>query len=132
MKIVTAVIGILINDRNDVLIALRPPHVTYPGVWEFPGGKIEQDETPETALIRELKEEIGIDVKTCEFFLKTIHDTAKKQTTLHAYKILKFHGSPYGAETQEIRWVPINTLKNYEFPKANASVIRALELAVYF
>ena len=83
-------------------------------------------------MIRELKEEIGIDVKTCEFFLKTIHDTAKKQTTLHAYKILKFHGSPYGAETQEIRWVPINTLKNYEFPKANASVIRALELAVYF
>lgn len=122
------VVGLLCNDKNEVLIALRPPHVVHPGVWEFPGGKVEPNETLENALIREFQEEIGITITRSEFFLKIKKTFPEKNILLilHTFQILEFQGEPHGHENQEIRWVPKNTLLNYTFPEANAGIVQAL------
>ena len=117
------VIGLLFNNQEEALIALRPSHVVEPGVWEFPGGKVEKNETLENALIREYREEIGIEI-TRVVFLFTID--ASPTLKLHVFRIESYTGSPRGCENQEIRFVPIQTLKEYEFPKANAEIIRKL------
>lgn len=126
MKILNVVVGILFNKNNHVLIALRPPHVVQPGVWEFPGGKVEENESLENALIREYQEEIGITVLRAEFFLEIKKNLPDKQLILHTFKILEFSGEPKGCENQEIRFVPVNTLKNYTFPDANSEIIKVL------
>jgi 8-oxo-dGTP diphosphatase len=128
MKNLNVVVGILLNEQNEVLIALRPPHVVQPGVWEFPGGKVEENESLENALIREFHEEIGIKITKAEFFLKIEKPFPTKNILLqlHTFKVLEFHGTPRGCENQEIRWVKINTLNNYTFPEANADIVRAL------
>src|SRR3990167_414879 len=122
MKIRNVVVGILFNKNNDVLIALRPQHVIQPGVWEFPGGKVEENESLENALIREFEEEIGITITRAEFFLEIKKSFPEKNILLilHAFKIAEFYGIPQGIENQEIRWVKIDTLKNYTFPDANS------------
>lgn len=146
-KLLNVVVGILFNKKNEVLIALRPLHVVQSGVWEFPGGKVEANETLENALIREFYEEIGIEILDLKFFLKIKKDFSTNQKTtlsetpnvtgvarlsqrekliLHAFKILKFRGTPQGRENQEIRWVKTNTLKNYTFPALNAKIINQL------
>ncbi|MCX7125673.1 MAG: 8-oxo-dGTP diphosphatase MutT [Gammaproteobacteria bacterium] len=126
MKILNVVVGILFNKNNHVLISLRPPHVVQPGVWEFPGGKVEENESLENALIREYQEEIGITVLRAEFFLEIKKNLPDKQLILHTFKILEFSGEPKGCENQEIRFVPVNTLKNYTFPDANSEIIKVL------
>ena len=124
----SVVVGILFNEKNEVLIALRPPHVVQPGIWEFPGGKVEKNETLKNALIREFREEIGIEIIHAKFFLKVEkHFPEKKlKLILHAFRILDYLGVPQGCENQEIRWVPINTVVNYTFPEANIDIIQAL------
>ncbi len=122
------VVGILLNEKEEVLIALRPPHVVQPGIWEFPGGKVEKNETLENALIREYQEEIGITITRSEFFLKIEKFFPEKnlKLILHTFRILDYLGIPQGCENQEIRWVPINALVNYTFLEANSGIIQAL------
>lgn len=122
------VVGVLINEKGEVLIALRPPHVVQPGLWEFPGGKVEPGESLENALIREFHEEIGVDVQRLTFLLKIERFFPEKRLHLylHAFRILQYSGIPAGCENQEIRWVPIHTLKNYTFPEANAGIVELL------
>lgn len=128
MKNLNVVVGLLLNDQNEVLIALRPPHVVQPGVWEFPGGKVEKNESLENALIREFQEEVGITITRSEFFLEIQKPLHEKNILLilHTFKIVEFEGVPHGCENQEIRWVKTNTLNQYEFPKANSDIIHAL------
>src|SRR3990167_5073703 len=104
MKNLNVVVGILFNENNDVLIALRPPHVVQPGVWEFPGGKVELNETLENALIREFHEEIGIEITHSEFFLEIKKEFPEKNILLilHTFRVHEFHGTPHGKENQEI------------------------------
>lgn len=128
MQPLHVVVGVLMNEKNEVLIALRPPHVTQPGVWEFPGGKVEANESLEHALIREFQEEIGITIVDSTFFLEVQKEFPEKNRLLilHAFYIHAFDGVPHGRENQEIRWAPIDTLNNYIFPKANAKIVQAL------
>lgn len=133
MKSLHVVVGIILRQtglmQNEVLIALRPPHVVQPGVWEFPGGKVEENETLENALIREFHEEIGIDVQRSEFFLKIEKSIVEKNMllVLHVFRIHQFHGTPHGREGQEIRWVTIDSLNQYTFPAANAEIVSFLQ-----
>jgi 8-oxo-dGTP diphosphatase len=125
------VVGLVFNEKKEILIALRPPHVVQPGIWEFPGGKVEKNETLENALIREFREEVGIEITDATFFLKIEKYFPAKnlQLHLHTFRVLSFSGTPYGRENQTVRWVTIQSLRQYTFPEANADIILALENA---
>lgn len=122
------VVGVLCNAQDEVLIALRPAHVVQSGLWEFPGGKVEPGESLENALIREFQEEIGITITRSEFLLEVRKTFLEKKILLilHTFRILTFEGEPYGREKQEIRWVSKTTLHHYQFPEANADIVRVV------
>lgn len=125
---IDVVIGILKNTDNKVLIACRPPNVVQPGLWEFPGGKVEPNETLAAALNREFQEEIGIQVIASTHFLSLEYQTDTRHLHLHSFEITTYQGEPYGRENQEVRWVSIDELSQYAFLQANAPIIASLRL----
>jgi len=122
------VVGIIINPLNQILIAQRLAHQEAAGVWEFPGGKVEADESAYHALLRELKEEIGIDVTSAEKWLEISYQYPQKLVLLDTWMVKAFAGEPIGAEGQPIRWVAINELESYTFPGGNKKIIEKLLL----
>ena len=121
------VAGILMNAQGQILVALRPNHVPQGGLWEFPGGKLEPDETSLQALQRELREEIGIEVKSADIFSTVEHVYHDKQVILEAFRIHAFTGEPTGKEGQEIEWIFPSELSQRNFPAANREIIARLE-----
>ncbi|MGM0507370.1 MAG: 8-oxo-dGTP diphosphatase MutT, partial [Bacteroidota bacterium] len=121
-------VGILINDRNETLIALRPEDVMLGGLWEFPGGKQKKGESIEETVRRELKEELGIHIDSLEPFHKLNHAYSHFKITLHAWtcRIAPGSQSPTAKSSQEIRWVPLDSLESYPFPKANRTLVTRL------
>lgn len=119
-------VGIIIN-QSQILIAERPSHTTYPGLWEFPGGKIEVNETQEQALTRELFEEVGIHVVSSHPLITTHYSIDNRTVTLEVSLVLNYQGEPYGKEGQIIRWVATEELTNYQFPPANTIIVAELQ-----
>jgi len=122
----TIAVGIIVNQKSEVLIALRPDDVMLGGMWEFPGGKKKTDETIREAVKRELKEELGVDVTIDRFFMKLNHAYSHFIITLHAYICKIVAGKPKAAASQDIRWVDIDALSDYPFPKANRKLTEKL------
>ena len=116
----------LIIKNQQVLISLRPSHVHQGGLWEFPGGKLEKNETAEQALYREIKEELAIDIISAKTFMKIQHDYSDKSVLLDILKVDDFTGEPQGAEGQEIKWQPLSDLKIEDFPQANRAIVHRL------
>ena len=115
----------LIDPDGRVLLAKRPEGKTLAGLWEFPGGKVEDGETPETALIRELKEELGINVvQSC---LAPLTFASHAYETFHLlmplYVCRRWQGIARPLENQELKWVRAQDLKNYPMPPADAPLI---------
>lgn len=112
-------VGIVMNEDKEVLIALRPEDAMLGGMWEFPGGKQEEDEEMEQTVIRELKEELGVDVAITKPFMKLDHAYSHFKITMHAYLCELVDGKPNPQSSQEIKWISIDELEDYPFPKAN-------------
>ncbi len=127
MKRVHVVAGVIINDDKQLLIARRPLTLHQGGKWEFPGGKVENDENAQQALIRELKEEVNLDVKSTKPMLEISHDYPDKQVLLDIHWVNDFTGIAKGLEGQEIAWVTQDTIGNYEFPAANVEIVKRLQ-----
>ncbi|CAM4454032.1 MAG: 8-oxo-dGTP diphosphatase [Legionellaceae bacterium] len=127
MKILNVSIGIIFNEKNEILVALRAANADWGGYWEFPGGKIEEGETSEKALIRELFEELDIEVITLSPFLVVEHDYQKHKILLHVFKVIDFLRQPIGKEGQELRWVMLDELPSLKFPSGNQIILQALE-----
>jgi 8-oxo-dGTP diphosphatase len=127
-NIVHVAVAVIVNDSNEVCISLRHKDSHQGGLWEFPGGKVEANETVEQALNRELKEELGLDIKRSRHFITIVHDYNDKEVCLHVRKILSFHGQPVGVEGQPIKWLKVSKLSDYDFPAANLAIIKALQL----
>lgn len=126
MHVVAAVIS---NNEGQVFIAKRPDDKHQGGLWEFPGGKLEQGETPEQGLARELEEELGIVVKHCSPLIRFRHDYPDKSVLLDVWRVDAFTGEAHGREGQETAWVSVAELDKYEFPVANKPIITAARLA---
>ena len=119
------VAGIILNEKKDqIFITKRPEKLHKGGFWEFPGGKVEADESAEQGLVRELQEEIDITAKKIELFEHFDFDYTDKSLTFDFFLVLSFDGNPYGKEGQEGKWVTIRDLKDYRFPEANEPCIR--------
>ena len=125
-SIVHVVVGVLLNDNQQVLIALRPVQSHQGGLWEFPGGKVEEGESVEYALNREFEEELGISVLACTELTQIRHEYIDKPVLLDVWRIEKYSGTPKGREGQVIEWRALSKLRAEDFPKANERIIRVL------
>ncbi|MFJ5450831.1 8-oxo-dGTP diphosphatase MutT [Pectobacterium carotovorum] len=126
-KQLSVAVGIIRNAEQQYFIARRPDGVHMAGMWEFPGGKVEEGETPEQALIRELHEETGIEASAPQALNDKTFSTPERIITLHFFLVETWQGEPYGREGQESRWVSVEELREEEFPPANAEMIRWLK-----
>ena len=103
--IVEVAVGVLVKPDSAILLGQRPDGKPYAGYWEFPGGKIEQDETLFQALHRELVEEIGISILDAEEFMTLEHDYPHAYVRLHVCLVMRWTGEPKGLEKQSLAWL---------------------------
>ena len=118
----------LIDVDSRVLLARRPEGKKMAGLWEFPGGKLNPGETPEQAVIRELREELGIDVaKACLApFAFASHDYGRFHLLMPLFLCRRWTGTPSGLEGQALAWVPPRRLAEYDMPPADKPLIPLL------
>jgi len=111
----------LVNEKNEVLISLRKNKKKYDGFWEYPGGKVEEDETLEQAIVREIKEEINLEIsKNCIAPLTFAVDKyGESETVLFLYICRKWEGSITSLLDQRIKWVKPIDLAEYQMPAPN-------------
>lgn len=126
-KRIHVAVGVISDGADRILIARRAEHLHQGGLWEFPGGKVESNETVEQALQRELFEELAITVNEQEPLLTIEHDYTDKAVLLDVWWISEFAGEPQGREGQPLQWVPIESLHEFEFPAANKPIIVAIQ-----
>jgi len=128
VKMVLVAAVALVDADGRVLLAQRPEGKSMAGLWEFPGGKIEQGETPEAALIRELQEELGIDTwASCLAPLSfASHAYADFHLLMPLFICRKWQGQPQSREGQALKWVRPDDLRNYPMPAADLPLIPVL------
>lgn len=119
-------IAIITDEKSRYLIAKRPEHVMLGGLWEFPGGKQEKGESVEQTIIREIAEELGVEIQVRELLEPVKHIYSHFSVTLHPGLCDIINGEPAARESQEIKWVEKSELKNYAFPKANIKIFKQL------
>ncbi|MFN8377701.1 MAG: A/G-specific adenine glycosylase [Anaerolineae bacterium] len=118
--------GLIWNDRGQLLIAQRPLHGLLGGLWEFPGGKVEPDESLEDCLRRELWEELAIEVEVGDLFCVVRHAFTHFSITLHTFNCRYLSGDPQPLGVQAFNWVEPGQLAAYAFGKADRQVITHL------
>ncbi len=121
-------VGVIKDKEGNILISLRDKSSHQGGLWEFPGGKVELKEPVEQALIRELKEELGISVQALTPLIKINHQYTDLNVLLDVWTVTLFSGNPTGCEGQEIKWVSPEDLIKHSFPEANYPIITAARL----
>jgi 8-oxo-dGTP diphosphatase len=117
VKRVHVAAAVIRDGSGQILIARRADSQHQGGLWEFPGGKVEADESVETALARELHEELGIVVGAARPLIKIRHDYPDKQVLLDVWEVSAFTGEPHGAEGQPLAWVAPATCRVTSFRK---------------
>jgi 8-oxo-dGTP diphosphatase len=123
MLVVTA--GIICS-KNKILIARRAPGKHLGGLWELPGGKLEEGESAEECLSRELKEELGITVDVGNFFMENQHQYGDRTILLKAYLCDLVSGDVILNDHDQVEWVSISEFEKYTFAPADIPFIKAL------
>ncbi len=121
-------VAVVVNERNEVLLALRPEDKHQGGLWEFPGGKVEAGEGVVQALERELLEEVGIGVKQARPLIQIRHHYGDKSVWLDVWRVERFDGEAHGREGQAVEWVAPERLHERRFPAANRAIVTAVQL----
>lgn len=122
------VVGVCRDYDGRMLIALRPEDKMLGGLWEFPGGKVEQGESKEQALTRELREELGVMISVGEKITEIKHAYSHFKITLNAYecRIEPDQPEPKPKASKELKWIQPEELENHPFPKANRKLTMLL------
>lgn len=130
MKKTIRVVGAVIyNDRNEILCALRSPKMSLPNLWEFPGGKIEPNESPEQSLVREIEEELGCRIEVHAHIETTLHEYEAIHVELATYRSEIVAGQPVAKEHAELRWVPIPHLEQLDWAPADIPAVQKIKRA---
>lgn len=128
-KILLVAACALVDQDGRILLAQRPEGKSLAGLWEFPGGKVEQGETPEETLVRELDEELGITTKIA--CLAPLTFASHTYETFHLlmplYVCRRYEGIPHGREGQKVKWVKPQALREYPMPPADEPLIPYLQ-----
>lgn len=128
-KIVYVSAAALVDAQGRILLARRPEGRPMAGLWEFPGGKIEPGETPEAALIRELKEELDIGISFLDLAPLTFasHDYSSFHLFMPVFLCRAWKGAPRSKEMQELTWVYPQDLNQYTMPPADIPLIPLIQ-----
>lgn len=122
----TEVVAALIWDGNRFMACQRPAHKARGLQWEFVGGKVEPGETKEQALIRECREELGVTVSVGEVFLDVVHEYPDLTVHLTLFHAAITQGTPQKLEHQDIRWITVEEIDQYEFCPADEEILNRL------
>lgn len=123
MKIEVAV-AVIVDKQRRFLITQRPLHASHGGCWEFPGGKLENEETSMSALIREVKEEVDLDVHQYQLLGEVNHQYSDRVVKLIVFLVTHFSGDPSCKEGQlAMKWANLDELNPEDFPAANQEII---------
>jgi 8-oxo-dGTP diphosphatase len=122
-------VGVIRNDRDEVLVARRHDHLHQGGLWEFPGGKIHAGESTLEALGRELLEELDIRVAAASPLIDVEHSYPDRRVRLEVWLVESFAGTPRGMQQQPLSWIAVDALDPACFPAANVPIIAALRAA---
>ena len=130
--VVDVAVGVLLQADGQFLLTSRPEGKVYAGYWEFPGGKVEDNETPEQALVRELHEELGItvDIADLEPLAFASHTYDDFHLLMPLFDCPRWQGELKGREGQALAWVSAADLNNYDMPPADLPLIEPLRRAL--
>lgn len=122
-----AAVAIIEDEHKRILITRRPAHVPHGGKWEFPGGKLEQGESGESALVREIKEEVGLDIHEFTLLGEVTYDYPEIKVTLFVYHVTAFQGEAICCENQmDLRWEVRDNLHQFDFLAANQHILKLI------
>lgn len=120
------VVAAIIIDNNKILIVRRSDKMKLAGMWEFPGGKIEQGESEEQCIIREIKEELNINISIHRHFLNNKYKYEFGEIYLSSYICKIENGSIKLSEHDDYKWISVNELINFKFAPADESIVKKL------
>ena len=123
----TEVVAALIWDKDKFMICQRPEHKVRGLLWEFVGGKVEQGETKEQALIRECQEELAVTLSVGNVFMDVVHEYPDLTVHLTLFNAAIAEGVPQKLEHNDIKWITPSEIPNYEFCPADKEILLALQ-----
>ncbi|HEX7129478.1 MAG TPA: 8-oxo-dGTP diphosphatase MutT [Rhodanobacteraceae bacterium] len=124
--------GVLTDARGRVLLMQRLPGKHLAGLWEFPGGKLEPGETVGRALVRELREELGIEARAFAPLISLPWRYPEKSVRLHVLRVTAWEGDPHAREGHPLRWVPVEDMVPAQMPAADRPIVTALRLPAFY
>jgi len=126
MKLVEVAGAVIFNDKNEILCAQRSPSMVLPGLWEFPGGKIEPGESQEECLVREIREELDCLIEVRERIADVTHQYPDVAVRLITFKARIMAGTPSPKEHARLVWLPPSELASLDWAPADMPTVRAL------
>ena len=126
MKRIEVAGAVIFNDRGEILCAQRSPSMSLPGMWEFPGGKIEPGESPESCLVREIREELDCLIEVHEQIADATHQYPNLSVRLITFKAAIKEGAPVPKEHARLVWLPLSEIATLDWAPADIPTVRAL------
>ena len=130
-QVIHVAIAILVR-RGEVLVCRRRKGDRFAELWEFPGGKLQPEESAESAMHREVEEELGVEVRIAGRLGSLVHDYGDMKVCLHPFVVALEQGRPVAKCAQELRWVMVERLCELQFPQANTSILAQLPTVLRF
>ncbi|CEQ15166.1 (deoxy)nucleoside triphosphate pyrophosphohydrolase [Paraclostridium sordellii] len=125
-KTIKVVAAIIENENKEILCALRSPEMTLPNMWEFPGGKVEENESLFEAIEREIKEELDCDIKALDVFNDNTHDYGNFVVNLISIKCTLVGGVPMASEHSKLIWLKRENLDSLKWAPADVPAVKQL------